>query len=503
MHPLLTAPSSDLTAQMVKGFVALGIAENLTVEYKRQGDKPIEAVAALANTYGGILLVGVAEEPRGVPSEVVGVDRKEKEKLVNQMATNFDPPWSPEVVEVPLDGGDKVVLVIRIDRDTVPAPIVLDGSILVRLDARNVRASRSMMAAMLAQASDVQSVPRLGHATRGPGSHRTPVGYDPDEEQPSLILRAVTGFPLRVGDRRSRLPTGMLYRITTALQRTNLPVLGGVLFRRIQGEQAPVMTSWQVVRSTSREVVVQLAAEATPGSDGGGLVLCRVTVAVADFGLEACCDLVLWLDGTVLPWGFVQQAFLEIVPMVADTLLPETVSATIGNAPLPPPVVEIHLSTHQAGTHRTWQSKPSSTSPPSVSGRIPGRSTARAKFWTRPSWTVRTGLRRSSTRSPSWPWTGASPHPTSRIRDSPARPDQAAAEDHPSAPAHHDGVPGPTASGRRGRPGRLLEPSPTRRRPPPLPVGAAVRLRTGLADNSDERRHHSASPGHPAARDLR
>jgi predicted HTH transcriptional regulator len=79
LHELLTAPSSELTAQMVKDFVELGIAENLTVEYKRQGDKPIEAVAALANTYGGIVLVGVAEEPKTVPSKVVGVTRKEKE----------------------------------------------------------------------------------------------------------------------------------------------------------------------------------------------------------------------------------------------------------------------------------------------------------------------------------------------------------------------------------------------------------------------------------------
>jgi hypothetical protein len=39
------------------------------------------------------------------------------------MATTFDPPWSPEVVEVPLGSGDKVVLVIRIDPDTVAAPI--------------------------------------------------------------------------------------------------------------------------------------------------------------------------------------------------------------------------------------------------------------------------------------------------------------------------------------------------------------------------------------------
>lgn len=60
MHPLFQLPSSEVTLDVVQDFINLKIRESLTVEYKKAGDKPIEAVAALANTYGGLLLVGVA-----------------------------------------------------------------------------------------------------------------------------------------------------------------------------------------------------------------------------------------------------------------------------------------------------------------------------------------------------------------------------------------------------------------------------------------------------------
>ncbi|MFE2374726.1 helix-turn-helix domain-containing protein [Streptomyces sp. NPDC059398] len=93
VHPLLTTPSGNVTLAMVQDFVSLGIPENLTVEYKRGGEKPVDAVAALANSYGGMVLIGVAEDSgtHGVPTGIVGVSRKEKEKLVNQIATTYDP----------------------------------------------------------------------------------------------------------------------------------------------------------------------------------------------------------------------------------------------------------------------------------------------------------------------------------------------------------------------------------------------------------------------------
>lgn len=67
MHPLFHVPPTEVTLDLVQDFINLKIREGLTVEYKRGGDKPIEAVAALANTYGGLLFVGVDEGIRAFP----------------------------------------------------------------------------------------------------------------------------------------------------------------------------------------------------------------------------------------------------------------------------------------------------------------------------------------------------------------------------------------------------------------------------------------------------
>ncbi len=95
MHPLFHVPPTEVTLDLVQDFINLKIREGLTVEYKRAGDKPIEAVAALANTYGGLLFVGVDEGEKGVPSEIRGVPLGEKEKLVNQMGMGFAPHGHP------------------------------------------------------------------------------------------------------------------------------------------------------------------------------------------------------------------------------------------------------------------------------------------------------------------------------------------------------------------------------------------------------------------------
>ncbi|TKA01386.1 hypothetical protein [Actinacidiphila oryziradicis] len=138
-------------------------------------------------------------------------------------------------------------------------------------------------------------------------------------------------------------------RLILALHRTRMDLLIQTLSKLVQDRPSFDLTPWQVARATSREVVLELSATGTQEEQSSGRVVCRVAAAVTDFGLEVCCDLVLWLDGTVVPWGFVQQSLLTMVPAVADVLLPETVTAAIGDATVPPPVVEIHLSTHRYG----------------------------------------------------------------------------------------------------------------------------------------------------------
>jgi hypothetical protein len=354
VHLLLTAPGDDITLAMVQDFVSLAIPENLTVEYKLGGNKPIEAVAALANTYGGLILVGVGEEPRGVPNpdDIRGVSRSEKDRLVSQMATNFDPPWSPEVIEVPLPESGKVVLVIRIDRELVPAPIVLDGRILIRLDGRNVAASRQIMATLIAQAGPTQELVHFRReATRSPANHRSAVPPQQGVEQPDLHFRAVTSVPLPLGRRRHRMPTGMPAKLVAHLSRTQLHPLTKALSIQLQPGGGTIMIPWAVERATSREVVLALRSRGeAPEGTGDGRVLCRVVVSIHPTGsLDVLADVVLWQESHLLSWDYVQQAFLALVPAVGNVLLPEALAAIIGPVTLSLPMVEMHLSTHRYG----------------------------------------------------------------------------------------------------------------------------------------------------------
>lgn len=178
----------------------------------------------------------------------------------------------PEVIEVPLRDSDKVVLVLRIDRDQVPAPITMDGAIWVRLDGRNVKANRQMMAAMLAQARDGQSTPyRLGVASRSPNSHRSVV--DPNEAQDQdLRLRAVTSVPLPLLRRRMRMPTGMPDKVTLALARTGPKDLTvGLSLALGAPEGAAREPSWPQTPPRARTLERSVGHVGVASRHGGGL----------------------------------------------------------------------------------------------------------------------------------------------------------------------------------------------------------------------------------------
>jgi hypothetical protein len=349
MHPLFQVPSTEVTLPLVQDFINLKIRESLTVEYKRAGDKPIEAVAALANTYGGLLLVGVDEGDRGVPSEIRGVPLGEKEKLVNQMGTGFDPPWSPEVIEVPCnEQGDKVVLVVRIDRATVPRPIVLNGSIFVRLDARNEKANRQMMR-MLLDDPNSQPEPRSSSVMRDLYRHESPFRFE--DNDPDLVLRAASVMRLWQGEERTRFPSGLAGTVIEALHVTRAqPLLSQLGFALVGGGQVE-LTPWQLVDATSRRLRLRMS---TCGADGsaparpGAQMVCTVSLPGDEPAseLEVLLDTAVWLPpGLPLGLDLFLQVFHEGVPIVANALLPRVAEATLGLKAMPSPLTEIHVAT--------------------------------------------------------------------------------------------------------------------------------------------------------------
>lgn len=127
---LLHAAPSEFTIEQVRALVRQVGPEAPTVEYKEQMVETIaRGVAALANTYGGLLLVGVTDKTRVVK----GVKEKTIDSVADHCYAKIEPPWVPEIIPVPLgQGSDLYVLVLRVVPGQHPRPLLVDGAAFVR-----------------------------------------------------------------------------------------------------------------------------------------------------------------------------------------------------------------------------------------------------------------------------------------------------------------------------------------------------------------------------------
>lgn|GEM_PF-2306039 len=156
---LFSCAASDVTFERVQKLVQQGVPESLTLEYKQQyTDRISTSIAAMANTYGGIVLVGVAE---GEGNRLVGVPEDTITRIVNT-CHGLEPPWQPEIVPVQMPGRpDSFILVVRIDSAQAPRPLLQRGAAPIRLHGRNSVADRSRLESLFGQASVAQNVSRF------------------------------------------------------------------------------------------------------------------------------------------------------------------------------------------------------------------------------------------------------------------------------------------------------------------------------------------------------
>lgn len=116
---LHTAPLSSLTWQDVVDYCDLGLPEGINRDYKAEVPKDLaKTVAAMANTSGGVIVIGVEEDrkstkpiapPKGVPM-APGLN----EQILNICIGNIAPILVPEVAVVPDPTGAVAVIVLRI-----------------------------------------------------------------------------------------------------------------------------------------------------------------------------------------------------------------------------------------------------------------------------------------------------------------------------------------------------------------------------------------------------
>jgi hypothetical protein len=144
---LYSAAESEVTYELVRQFVLDAeesdlFSESLTFEIKEKRDhnNVADAVGALSNTDGGIVLVGVKEDAAG-DNRLVGVPQQEHDRIVSNLH-NLIPEAMPEVIPVRMPGTDKLIIVLRIDADAVAHPVIVAGKIFYRIPGHTVPADR-------------------------------------------------------------------------------------------------------------------------------------------------------------------------------------------------------------------------------------------------------------------------------------------------------------------------------------------------------------------------
>lgn len=209
MASLFTLPAEEIDPDVVGEFLRQAIPEATVLEYKRElNAQVLKTIAAMANTLGGVVLVGVPESKtaKGLPDAPVGVPLGERDRLASQCFAKLEPPFEPEIVPVRLEGSDLYVLVVRIASGMAQPPVVLDGTVYVRLAGQTQAADRYRIAAMFADRGHVGAVVPTFGRPRGGGGHPL---FNTQEE--ALLVRAVaqTRVPPRSGILDGRVRTAL------------------------------------------------------------------------------------------------------------------------------------------------------------------------------------------------------------------------------------------------------------------------------------------------------
>ncbi|MDX6225659.1 MAG: ATP-dependent helicase RecG, partial [Frankiales bacterium] len=162
-HSLYLADLATVTTAQVRQFLSDLIheqllTENLTVELKarRSGYNVAEAVCALANTEGGLVLVGVDES--AAPA-MDGVPPPERDAIVRQLTATLEPAYLPEITTVVSDDPSRAVIVIRVNPDDVPAPPILcRGRAYLRQPGQTSRARLDQLLGLVRRGAAGQAV---------------------------------------------------------------------------------------------------------------------------------------------------------------------------------------------------------------------------------------------------------------------------------------------------------------------------------------------------------
>lgn len=154
---LFTLPLSEININDIRDFCANKIPEGIRVEYKKDltKDNILKTITSMANTDGGLILIGVPEEKeeggsRSIPGKPEGITEKNPQQTItNWCRACLQPTYCPEIQQIPTENG-KTLLFIRIDKNLIfNIPIYYtEKGILVRVNEQNRLATLEQIQAL-------------------------------------------------------------------------------------------------------------------------------------------------------------------------------------------------------------------------------------------------------------------------------------------------------------------------------------------------------------------
>lgn len=187
---LPTLPLEEIDAAALESFVRAGHGENVMLEYKvvAEAAKIPEDVAAFANTYGGLVIVGVPDHHDGDLALLEDVPVEEESRLTSRLIDRLDPPWVPDMAFVTVNGTR--LLLLKIEAASAPRPVLCSSKALARYGNQNGPMGRESLAAMFNAPRRVAAAPQL--LMQVPGSRRSLLA---DASGPELLVRVAVGAP--------------------------------------------------------------------------------------------------------------------------------------------------------------------------------------------------------------------------------------------------------------------------------------------------------------------